>query len=218
MLPVTTVIINYRTADLTRRAIESFRGFYPAKQLLLIDNGSRDESVEVLENSRHRFPQFTEVLLNTTNLHHGPAMDQGIHQLQTRYVFFVDSDCEISRGGFLELMIDELEHRQMGYAIGHRVWMNRRGFDIENNRNAIPYIRPYFMLIQRELYLRLPPFEKHGTPCLKNMKTAKEHGFALINFSVGDYVNHRGRGTAHQHGYNLGVRGRWNYFMNRLGL
>ena len=49
---VTVVVINFGTPDLTRRAAESFRSFYPLLPLLLIDNGSQDESRRTLEELR----------------------------------------------------------------------------------------------------------------------------------------------------------------------
>ena len=37
---VTAVIINYRTPDLTLRALSTFKSVYPTVKTLLIDNGS----------------------------------------------------------------------------------------------------------------------------------------------------------------------------------
>ena len=43
VLPLTVVIVNFRTPDLTGRAVHSLRSVYPSVPLLLIDNGSGDE-------------------------------------------------------------------------------------------------------------------------------------------------------------------------------
>ena len=74
------------------------------------------------------------------------------------------------------------------------------------------------MLIRREPYLTLPPFERHGSPCLANMRAARAAGLALLDFPVDAYVRHLGRGTAGRHGYRLGMRGRLNHLLNKLGL
>jgi hypothetical protein len=74
------------------------------------------------------------------------------------------------------------------------------------------------MLVKRESYLSLPPFVRHGAPCLANMRAAAAQGLTLSNFPVEEYVHHEGRGTASRHGYKLGVRGKINHVLNKLGL
>src|SRR5258706_7402881 len=93
-LPVTAVIINFKTADLMRRAISSFRMYYPTTRLLLIDNGSHDESGSMLSEFRQRLPEYTELIMNDHNVYHGPAMHQALRHLHTPFGFFLDFDCE----------------------------------------------------------------------------------------------------------------------------
>lgn len=216
-LPLTATIINFRTPDLLKRAAESLRTYYPGIPVLLIDNGSGNGSAGVMESIRLQNPARTEVIVNNENLHHGPAMDQALRHLQSRYVLFLDSDAEIRGGRFLELMVKAAEEQEGHYAVGHCVRMNKRGFDVPLEEGGTPYIRPYCMLIRRGLYLTLPSFQRHGTPCLANMKAAVDRGLTLVDFPVYDYVSHEGRGTAGRFGYQLGVRGKFNYVMNKLG-
>ena len=215
---VTAVIINFNTRDLTRRAILSLHRYYSGLPLLIIDNGSRREDAEALGELNHRSASPTTLLLNRRNVHHGPAMDQAIRRIGSPYALFLDSDCEITRPGFIEAMAGLLEERPENYAVGHRIYMNKRGFDVPGPGGAFEYIRPYCMMIKRQLYLELPPFRRHGAPCLENMRTATGRGYALIDFPVGAYVNHEGRGTAGKFGYRLGFRGRINHLLNWVGL
>ncbi len=217
-LPLTVVVINFQTPDLTSQAVRSLRRFYPDVPLLLIDNGSGDTSPRALEELRQAQPGPTELLLNVTNLHHGPAMDLALRLLQTPYVLMFDSDCLVERGGFLEAMLDLAQETPQGYAVGKKIFMNDRGFDVAESPGAHPYIRPICMLVNRERYLKFPPFERHGAPCLANMRAAAAAGLALLHFPVEDYVRHLGRGTASRHGYRLGWRGRLNHLLNRFGL
>ena len=215
---ITAVIINYKTAELTLRAAGSFQKYYPDVSLLLIDNGSYDESIDLLKAFQQRSPAHTEIIVNNRNLHHGPAMDQALHIVHSPFVFFLDSDCEIHAGGFLERMVALLEEQDCSYAVGKRVFMNKRGFDVPAQGTAIPYIRPMFMLLKREHYMTLPPFFHHGTPCLANMQGAGNRGLQLIDFPVNDFVTHDGRGTAGRYGYGLGWRGKLNFLLNKVGL
>jgi GT2 family glycosyltransferase len=214
---LTTVIINYRTPDLTRQALTSFQSCYPTLPLLLIDNGSGDGSTDLFRSMATEHPGTFTVIENRRNLHHGPAMDQALRTVRTPFVLFLDSDCRVLRGGFVETMVTALGGHPQNYAIGNKVWMNRRGFDVPESAGAFEYIRPICMLIRRDTYLTLPPFERHGAPCLANMREAVAHGFRLLPFAVEEYVQHPGRGTAGRFGYRLGWRGLLNHVLNRLG-
>lgn len=216
--PVTAVIINFRTPELTRHAVETLRMRYASLPLLLIDNGSGPASEAELLRLREGSPGRTELLLNPKNIHHGPAMDQALHHLHSRFILFIDSDCEIRREGFVEHMTRIADRDPEVYAVGKLIYMNARGFDIEQSPGAHAYIRPICMMVNREVYLRLPPFERHGAPCLKNMIAASASGLKLVHFPVEDYVRHEGRGTAARFGYRLGVKGKVNHLLNRFGL
>lgn len=216
---VTAVIVNYQTPDLVRAAADSLRRAYPALPLLLVDNGSADESRTVIEALRAGAPDVVRVRLNDANLHHGPAMDQALRSAATPFVLFLDSDCEVLHPGFLEEMLRLLDERPARYVAGQRIFMDRRGFDLaQDSPGAVPYVRPVCMLVRRELYLTLPPFQLHGAPCLDNMTEAARRGYDLVDFPIGEYVSHAGRGTASRHGYRLGLRGKVNHLLHKLGL
>lgn len=214
---LTAVIINYQTPDLTSKAVSSFKLFYPDIPLVLIDNGSKDSSIIFLNEL---IKQFSKVhfITEKTNLHHGPAMHKAVNVIESDYILFIDSDCEILRSGFIEEMLKIFEKDTMSYAIGKLIYLNKRGFPVEEGQKGIPYIRPICMMIRREFYKRLKPFQKHGSPCLDNMQDAINNGFRLINFDVEKYIHHRGRGTASRYGYNLGLAGKVNYLLNKLKL
>jgi glycosyltransferase involved in cell wall biosynthesis len=215
---VTAVIINFQTPDLTATAVSSFRTSYSSVPLLLIDNGSSDGSAETFATLIERWPDTTSLIRNATNFHHGPAMDQAVRAARTPLVLFLDSDCEVLRGGFVEAMEQLLLEDHHNYVTGKRIWMNDRGFDVDETPGAHLYIRPICMMLRRNIYLTLPPFERHGAPCLANFVEASRHGLRLLHFPVESYVRHKGRGTAGRHGYHLGIRGRVNHLLNKLGL
>jgi glycosyltransferase involved in cell wall biosynthesis len=216
---VTAVIVNYRTPDLLRTAAGSLLRHCPGTTLLVVDNGSGDESRAVIEELRAGAPERVRALCNETNLHHGPAMDQALRALDTPFVLFLDSDCEVLDADIAVEMLGLLDASPTHYAAGTRIFMDHRGFDTTADApGAVPYIRPVCMLVRRELYLTLPPFERHGTPCLRNMTEAHARGYGLLDYPVADHVSHKGRGTASRHGYGLGFRGKWNHLLHKLGL
>ena len=111
---VTAVIVHYRTPDLLRTAAGSFLRACPGCALLIVDNGSLDTSRAVIEELRAASPESVHALLNETNLHHGPAMDQALRALTTPFVLFLDSDCEVLDGGFLDAMLRAFGQHQIG--------------------------------------------------------------------------------------------------------
>ncbi len=215
---VTAVVINFQTPDLTRRAVASLRRWYPDLPLLLIDNGSADDSPSQLQALAGESAAATTLLRNSRNLHHGPAMDQALHYLSTDEVFFLDSDCVIVKGGILERLLEALHSDERTYAAGKRIFMNSRGFDVSPGPRSHPYVRPICMVLRRRTYLALPPFRRHGAPCLHNMRAAVATGLHLAHVPVEEYVQHEGRGTAGRYGYGLGWRGKLNHVLNRLGV
>jgi len=215
---VTVVSVNYRTPDLITRAVRSFREYYPQTPLLLIDNGSGDDSVDHLMALQAAHPECTDLVLNTENRHHGPAMDQALRTVDTPLVLFLDSDIVVRRHGFVAGMTSALADVPHSYATGKRIWMNRRGFDVEESAGGTPYIRPICMMLRRQVYLSLPPFRRHGAPCLENMRAAHQRKLQLVPFPIEDFIDHDGRGTAGRHGYHLGLRGKINHLLNVIGV
>lgn len=80
------------------------------------------------------------------------------------------------------------------------------------------YVNPYCMLVKKELYPELTPFSLHGSPVLRNMDSAHKKGLGLVGIDLDGYVKHDYRGTAGRFGYRLGIRGRLNFLLNKLGL
>lgn len=215
---ITAIVVNYQTPDLSSQAVKSFHKFYPQIPILIIDNGSKDNSSEFLTKITDNSPQLIRLISNKKNIHHGPAMHQAIGLLDDEFILFLDSDCEVLNGGFIEKMFAALESDSHNYAVGKLIHMNERGFDVAEGQNSIKYIRPICMMIRRALYKNLEPFQYHGAPCLKNMIDAGKQGYNLIAFNVEDYIHHKGRGTASRFGYNLGLRGKINFILNKIGL
>ncbi len=216
-MDITTVIINFQTPDLLNKAVRSFKEFYPNVNLLIIDNGSQDdgESVKQIAMLTDEF-RFIKSVFLSSNIFHGPAMDLAVKKyVETKYVFFLDSDTETKRSGFLEKMVLLISSETTIYGVGEIIKANKRGYKSEKGKEIL--LTPY-MLINTQLYKTLRPFIHHGQPTLHNFADANEKGFKLSFFKVSEYINHLWRGTADRFGYGLGLKGKLNYLLNKLGL
>lgn len=212
---VSGVVVNYQTPELLDQAVRSFHDAYPAVQLLIVDNGSRNRSIAVIDALEEEYPETIHSLRLSANLYHGPAMDRALRRLETPYAYLFDSDTITRQPGFLEPMTGQLQAREENYGAGRVLTVNSRGYSSDD---GIPILWAPYMLIDRTIYRNLPPFEHHGVPVLRNMEAADERGYRLVEFPVEDYVDHLGRGTASKYGYRLGLKSRLNHLLHRLGV
>jgi len=203
---VTAAIVNYGTPELTRQAVWSLRSLYPELPIHVLDNASPDRSSDLLEALSDEVQLF-RLTRSSRNLHHGPGLDLVIRASESRWILSFDSDSLAYRHGFLERMV-ELAESEDAYLVGHLLHVDVHGYPPESiDQQVYPYVHPHCALLRRSTYLELPPFEKHGAPCLTNQLAASERGERMVDFPVRDYVFHLGRGTVRMHGYRLGPRG-----------
>jgi GT2 family glycosyltransferase/lipopolysaccharide/colanic/teichoic acid biosynthesis glycosyltransferase len=100
------VIVGYNTRTLIRRCLESLRAFPPrhAVEVLVVDNASRDGSVEML---RAEFP-WVRVLANAHNLGYSAAVNQGFEHTSTEYVLVLNPDIVV-REHALDQLLDFMD-------------------------------------------------------------------------------------------------------------
>ncbi len=206
---ITALIINYQTPHLTRMAVWSLRSLYPDLKILLIDNNSPHEMYTSLQQTADE-AGGVELIRNDRNIHHGPALHQGIGMCETEWILLFDSDCIAYRAGFIEKMYDIVQGG--AYMTGHLQYIDEYGYNAnESTKNPIPYIHPRCALVNIPLYRNLPPFEKHGAPCMANQRAALKKKYRLEHFPVDLYVYHFARGTVDATGgYHLGMAGQLN--------
>ncbi len=212
---ILVTIINYQTPDLLKISFESFRNYYPNVQVLLIDNGSRDNSPEVINKLIEKFPSSTQNIFLEKNFYHGPAMHKAICITDKEYIFFLDSDTETKKGGFLEQMYEQMQNSKNTYAIGRQIIVNKRGF---LSNKGTPILTPAYLMLRVNMYKLLPKFEHHGQPALKNFIAAHKKGYLLKSFPIEEFIEHNWRGTASRFGYGLGLKGKIDFVLNKLGI
>src|SRR5258708_16619361 len=91
---VTVIVVNYNTAHLLGQmfaALESGRGPFKV-QVIVVDNASRDNSVEIL---RSRYPNVA-LIQNPTNVGFARANNQALPQARGRHVLLLNTDAFVS--------------------------------------------------------------------------------------------------------------------------
>ncbi|WP_048190924.1 glycosyltransferase family 2 protein [Methanobacterium sp. SMA-27] len=86
------VIPNYNGIHLLKECLDSIqKQDFPFYEVIIIDNASKDKSVEYLEEN---YPEFT-LIINKENLGFAAAVNQGIKASNAEYIFLLNTDVEL---------------------------------------------------------------------------------------------------------------------------
>lgn len=111
-MDVSVVIVNWNTKDLLARAIVSVRRWSGrlGVETIVVDNGSTDGSPQMV----YRLYSNAQLIANEENVGYTRACNQGLAAAQGRYVLFLNSDAELTRG-CLETLVQVMdEHQDVG--------------------------------------------------------------------------------------------------------
>jgi GT2 family glycosyltransferase len=94
---ISVIVVNWNRRELLRACLASlFAQAGAAFEVIVVDNGSRDGSREMLEREFSEFP--LKIIANRENLGFCAANNQGIRAAQGRYIALLNNDAEAERG------------------------------------------------------------------------------------------------------------------------
>ncbi|MEA3347297.1 MAG: glycosyltransferase, partial [Candidatus Auribacterota bacterium] len=92
MKQLSFIIINYNTADLTVKCIDSIKRFSNFKhEIIVVDNGSLDESISRIRDSF----SDVKVVKNDENVGFAKACNKGFNESEGSLICFLNSDAEL---------------------------------------------------------------------------------------------------------------------------
>ena len=92
---ISAVILNWNGKDYLYPCLQSVKGqTYPNLEIILVDNGSTDASVEYVKNL---FPDL-RLFVNPKNMGYGAGNNRGIEEARGRYILVLNSDTELEIG------------------------------------------------------------------------------------------------------------------------
>lgn len=200
---ITVLICQRNTNDLIRLSLESLLRFYPDIPILIMEEGSQDESVSYLKYKALTHPNI-QVVTGTNKVDrftsHGVAMDNALkNHITTKYVLLMDSDVIIERGGLIEDMLDEFPKDDTLYAIGSLMRVTRSNHACgapKDESDVLRYAHPSFSIYRTDLYHKInAPFTDHGAPCVYSMLAAEVEGYKIGYYPVDKYVSHLSGGS-----------------------
>jgi glycosyltransferase involved in cell wall biosynthesis len=138
-LTLSVVLPNYNHAKFIARALAALlRQERPADEIIVIDDGSTDDSIAVIERIAADAPAI-RLLRNPSNIGVIPTLQRGLEAARGKYVYFAASDDWVFRG-FFALALRRLEaDPDMGLFCGEAMLVdgaNNRPFAVR------PAVRP----------------------------------------------------------------------------
>lgn len=120
------IILNWNGAQMLRTYLPSVIAHTKSAEIIVADNGSTDDSLEVL---RKEFPSVKTIVLNT-NYGFAEGYNKAIEQVDSEYVVLLNSDVEVTEGWLIPLL-DYLEAHPEVAAVQPKIraWRERDRFE-----------------------------------------------------------------------------------------
>jgi len=103
MKTLTVVVPCYNSADYMRRCLDSLVGGGPDVEILVIDDGSTDETGAIADEYQARFPGIVRAI-HQQNGGHGSAINTGIDAATGRHIKVVDSDDWVDADAYTSIL------------------------------------------------------------------------------------------------------------------
>ncbi|HEY3779492.1 MAG TPA: glycosyltransferase family 2 protein [Fimbriimonadaceae bacterium] len=141
MPEVTAIIVNYRTPELTKGATRSCLTEPEIEEVIVIDNGSGDDSADQLTEEFRG--QRVRVMENDDNVGFATANNKGISRARTDYVFLLNSDAFVLEGAIGTMLARLKKDPQIGI-IGPEVLESDGSTVQSGNFGPFPSLRTIF--------------------------------------------------------------------------
>ncbi len=142
---VSVIVVNYNGLSFLKNCFDSLlTSTSPDTELLMVDNGSTDESVAFMERHYAR----VRIIKSATNLSYSGGNNLGIRHARGRYVVLLNNDTEVTPG-WLEPLLDEFGSDERIAACQPKVldMTNRKAFEYAGaaggfmDRLGYPFLR-----------------------------------------------------------------------------
>ena len=84
------IIVTWNTAKITQKCVQTINKFLNNPEIIIVDNGSKDNTVELLLKEKN-----VKIIKNNANLGFSKANNIGFKQASNEYILFMNSDIEL---------------------------------------------------------------------------------------------------------------------------
>lgn len=178
---VSIIILNYNGADLLPACLESLKNLdYPHYEVVVVENGSTDNSMEVLA----RFP-WVRVCRLETNRGSSGGYNYGLARARGDYILMMNNDM-VANAGFVRVLADYLsDHPEVGIVQGKMV-LPRHGKALEVCGSfmtwcGLPYHYGYFKPDGPKYQVSYPVFCGKGACMMFRREVIEKAGGYFFN-------------------------------------
>lgn len=186
-----------------RRASEALAPLVASHEIIVVDDGSRDETPEILHQLEREMGSTLVVVTHPTNLGYGRALRTGFDTARGRLVFYTDADNQFDLRELAEFL-PLMEGRDA--ILGYRVGRQDGGFRlfVSNGYNtlaslafgmSVKDLNCSFKLFRREALTSLHLQEEHFFIDTEIVVQLHRAGFRYIQKGVRHYPRIAGRST-----------------------
>jgi glycosyltransferase involved in cell wall biosynthesis len=188
--------------ELVNRTFEVLRQHVEDYELIVVNDGSRDNTADVLEELRQAHAPWMRVITHPQNRGYGGALRTGLAAAKKEYIFYTDGDGQYDVGELPRLLA--LAGPETGLVNGyklerqdpaHRVWIGR----VYNFcarllfRIRIRDIDCDYRLIRRSLLEKISLTSTSGTICVELVRKLELSGCEVREMGVRHYPRLHGR-------------------------
>jgi glycosyltransferase involved in cell wall biosynthesis len=127
---LSVVVPIYNEEKNISRTLEEIHSAMPTAEIIAVNDGSKDNSLEVLNSEKKKYPCL-KVISYGANRGYGGALKAGFSSSNAKYVAFLDADLTYPPQA-IPPMLELLKNRRLDW-----VWGNRFG----GRRNSMPIVR-----------------------------------------------------------------------------
>ncbi|HEY2016017.1 MAG TPA: glycosyltransferase family 2 protein [Bryobacteraceae bacterium] len=188
--------------ELLHKTFEILREHVDDYEVIVINDGSRDKTADVLKHLRDQYAPFLRVVTHPENRGYGGALRSGFAAATKEFVFYTDGDGQYDPGE-LPRLLERMGPRTglvNGYKLerhdpAHRIWIG----NVYNFCSRLVFrirIRDIdcdFRLIRRTLLDQVQLTCTSGTICVELVRKLELSGYEVAEVGVHHYPRRHGR-------------------------
>lgn len=98
-MTLSIIIVTWNTAEITKKCVDTINQYLPNQEIIIVDNGSQDNTVEILKKVKN-----VKIIENHANLGFAKANNIGLKQATNDYLVFMNSDIELIDSSLLNMV------------------------------------------------------------------------------------------------------------------
>ena len=98
-IKLSVVIVTWNTAKITQKCVNTINKYLPGTQIIVVDNGSIDNTVKLLSKIKN-----VKIIENHANLGFAKANNIGLKYATSDYLVFMNSDIELLDSSLLKML------------------------------------------------------------------------------------------------------------------